>query len=141
MDASDLITPELVGDRRHDRRRSRRSRIFLAVLAAAVVALSIGPARLAGPHPPSVSAAADIVRILMGPADNLDPAAQGDIGSAAISAQLFESLTGIDAGLETRPALASSWEFRDGGATVVFHIRSGLAFSDGSPLTAADVVR
>ncbi|HZC33324.1 MAG TPA: peptide ABC transporter substrate-binding protein [Candidatus Bathyarchaeia archaeon] len=132
MDAADLTT---------DRPRTRRQRLLLALLAAAIVALSIGPARLAGPHPPTASAAADIVRILLDPADNLDPAAQGDIGSAAVSAQLFESLTAIDAQLETRPALAASWDFRDGGATVVFHLRPGLTFSDGSPLTAADVVR
>jgi ABC-type transport system substrate-binding protein len=128
-------------------RRGGRARIVRVVLVAIVLAL-IGP--LAGPaaNPlgsagtASVRAAAnDTVRILIGPADNLDPAAQGDIGSAAISAQLFESLTAIDAQLQTRPALAASWEFRDGGATVVFHLRAGLAFSDGTPITAADVVR
>ena len=87
------------------------------------------------------AAASDTVRILIGPADQLDPAIQGDIGSAAISAQLFESLTAIDAQLQPRPALAASWEFRDGGATVVFHLRPGITFSDGSPISAADVVR
>ena len=132
-----MDTPDLISERP----RTRRQRLFLALLAAAIVGLSIGPARLAGSHPPTAAAAADIVRILIGPADNLDPAAQGDIGSAAISAQLFESLTAIDAQLITRPALAASWEFRDNGATVVFHLRPGLTFSDGSPLTAADVVR
>ena len=132
MDAPDLIA---------DRPRTRRSRVVLALLVAALVGLSIGPARLAGPHPPTASAAADIVRILLGPADELDPALQGDIGSAVVSAQLFESLTAIDARLETRPALAASWDFRDNGATVVFHMRPGLTFSDGSPLGAPDVVR
>ena len=77
----------------------------------------------------------------MGVGGDLDPAAQGDIGSAAVSAQLFESLTAIDAQLQTRPALAASWEFRDGGSTVVFKLRPDLRFSDGSPLTAEDVVR
>ena len=77
----------------------------------------------------------------MGAAGDLDPAAQGDIGSAAISAQLFEGLTAIDAQLQTRPAIAASWDFRDGGATVVFHLRSGASFSDGSPIAAGDVVR
>jgi len=124
-----------------ERPRPRRQRLVLAVVVAAIVALSIGPARLTGTHPPTVAAAADIVRILLGPADTLDPAAQGDIGSAAVSAQLFESLTAIDAQLETRPALAASWDFQDNGATVVFHLRPGLMFSDSSPLTAADVVR
>jgi oligopeptide transport system substrate-binding protein len=132
VDAPDLIP---------DRPRSRWSRLVLAVLIAALVGFSLGPARLAGPHPPTAAAAADIVRILVGPADELDPAIQGDIGSAAISAQLFESLTAIDAQLETRPALAASWDFRDNGATVVFHMRPGQTFSDGSPLRAADVVR
>lgn len=77
----------------------------------------------------------------MSRAQDVDPAAQGDIESAAVSAQLFESLTAIDATLQTRPALAASWELRDSGRTVVFHLRAGLTFSDGSPLTAADVVR
>lgn len=40
-----------------------------------------------------------------------------------------------------RPALAANWERLDGGRTVRFHLRQGLTFSDGSPLTGADVVR
>ena len=132
MDASDLIA---------DRHRTRRTRLVLALLVAAVVGLSIGPARLGGSNPATVSAAGDVVRILLDPADELDPALQGDIGSAAVSAQLFESVTAIDANRQTQPALAASWEFRDNGATVVFHLRPGLTFSDGSPLGAADVVR
>jgi oligopeptide transport system substrate-binding protein len=119
----------------------------LAVLAAAT--LLFGPEGALGPLDQlgsatgsrTARAAEQPVRILAGRADSLDPAAQGDIGSAAVSAQLFESLTAIDATLQTRPALAASWEFRDGGRTVVFHLRPGLAFSDGTPLTAADVVR
>jgi oligopeptide transport system substrate-binding protein len=124
--------------------RTRTARVGLVAIVLALLAPLLGPT--AGPFGPTgaatVHAAAnDTVRILIGPADSLDPAAQGDIGSAAISAQVFESLTAIDAQLQTRPALAASWEFRDGGATVVFHLRDGLAFSDGTPITAADIVR
>jgi peptide/nickel transport system substrate-binding protein len=39
------------------------------------------------------------------------------------------------------PALAESWKVTDGGRTISFRLRSGLQFSDGSPLTAADVAR
>lgn len=120
----------------------RRTR-FLGLIAALGILL-VGPTGAPGPSA-TVRAADpagnDVVRILIGAAADLDPAAQGDIGSAAISAQLYESLTAIDATLQTRAALASSWEFRDAGATVVFHLRPGLTFSDGSPLTADDVVR
>jgi oligopeptide transport system substrate-binding protein len=122
-------------------RRSRRWRPAL-LLAGLLAAVAVLPALRVAP-PVSVVRAADAntVRILLGPASDLDPAAQGDIGSAAISAQLFESLTAIDAQLQTRPALAESWAFRDNGATVVFHLRPGIAFSDGSPIRAEDVVR
>ncbi|HEY8438219.1 MAG TPA: ABC transporter substrate-binding protein, partial [Candidatus Limnocylindrales bacterium] len=91
--------------------------------------------------PAAARAAEPAVRILTGPADSLDPAAQGDIESAAVSAQLFESLTAIDATLQTRPALAASWDFADGGRSITFHLRPGLTFSDGSPLSGDDVVR
>ncbi len=80
-------------------------------------------------------------RILLGAPTNLDPAATGDAGSAAFTAQFFESLTTFDTSLELRPALAESWRIEDGGRRVVFQLRADLTFSDGSPLRAADVVR
>lgn len=36
------------------------------------------------------------------------------------------------------PGLAESWEVRDGGRTFVFHVRKGLRWSDGAPLTTED---
>ena len=81
------------------------------------------------------------VRILTGSPTTLDPAAQGDAGSAAITAQLFESLTSFDADLQVRPALAESWRFSDDGRQVTFHLRPDLTFSDGSPLRPSDVAR
>src|SRR3954454_10753520 len=77
----------------------------------------------------------------MGKAAGLDPAAQGDISSAAVSAQLFETLTAVDGALQTRTALAASWSFGDSGRTVLPPLRPALRFSDGSPLTADYVVR
>jgi peptide/nickel transport system substrate-binding protein len=37
------------------------------------------------------------------------------------------------------PALAASWKLENGGRTVVFQLREGLSFSDGTPFTAEDV--
>ena len=120
---------------------ARLVRLCLVAVLSATAGHVVGPIAPPLAAPVVRAADADTVRILIGPAADLDPAAQGDIGSAAISAQLFESLTAIDATLQTRPALAASWELRDGGSTVVFHLRPDLTFSDGSPLTAEDVVR
>ena len=120
---------------------ARPVRVGLAAVLIAILAPLAGPIAPPVRTAPVRAAITDTVRILLGAAASLDPASQGDIGSAAVSAQLFESLTAIDAQLQTRPALAASWDFRDGGATVVFHLRPGIAFSDGRPITAADVVR
>ena len=88
-------------------------------------------------------AAADdgTARIALGAPTGLDPAATGDAGSAALISQFFETLTAFDETLELRPALAESWRIEDGGRRIVFQLRPGLTFSDGSPLRAGDVVR
>jgi ABC-type oligopeptide transport system substrate-binding subunit len=114
-------------------RRSRRAAVAAAVTAVLVAVGSLGvPGAVAADRP---------ARILMGTPATLDPAVAGDAGSAAVIAQLFEGLTAIDASGAPRPALARSWELRDGGRTVAFTLRDGLVFSDGTPLTAADVRR
>jgi peptide/nickel transport system substrate-binding protein len=41
---------------------------------------------------------------------------------------------------ELQPALAASWMLTADGRTAIFHLRSGLRFSDGSALTSTDVV-
>jgi ABC-type oligopeptide transport system substrate-binding subunit len=107
-------------------------RLFALVVLAALVA-SCGGSTAAGPDHP--------VRILSATPSTLDPAAQGDAASAAITAQVFESLTAFDAGLQVRPALAESWRFENDGRRVIFHLRDALTFSDGSPLRPSDVVR
>lgn len=80
------------------------------------------------------------VRILVGAPSTFDPAAAGDVSTAAVTAQLYETLTVYDASRVLQPALAASWDVAADGRSVVFHLRPNLAFSDGSPLTAEDVV-
>lgn len=79
--------------------------------------------------------------LVVGEPTTLDPAAQGDLSSAVVISQVFEGLTAFDPGLNVRPALAESWDVLDGGRRIVFHLRPNLAFSNGAPLTAKDVVR
>jgi ABC-type oligopeptide transport system substrate-binding subunit len=109
-----------------------RRLVALAVLTTLLAACG-GSATGAGPDRP--------VRILTGEPATLDPAVTGDAGSAAVIAQLFESLTAFDGQLQVRPALAESWRFDDGGKRLTFHLRANLTFSDGSPLRPSDVVR
>jgi oligopeptide transport system substrate-binding protein len=121
-------------------RRHRPIRRIAGVAGAILIVASIGVWRGIGAGPAN-AAPPDDLRILIGAAATLDPAAQGDIGSAAVSAQLFEGLTAFDPQLNVRPALAESWDLLDDGRRVVFHLRPDLKFSDGSPITGDDVVR
>lgn len=63
------------------------------------------------------------------------------------SSELIRYLTGgvlvrVDRGTDQlQPDLAESWKLIDGGRGVTFYLRAGLKFSDGTPLTAADVAR
>jgi oligopeptide transport system substrate-binding protein len=127
-------------DRTPTRRRGTARRIAGVAGAILVVASVAAWAGIRGVSP-ALAAPPDSVQILIGAPTTLDPAAQGDIGSAAVSAQLFEGLTAFDPELNVRPALAESWDLLDGGRRIVFHLRPGLTFSDGSPITGDDVVR
>ncbi len=112
----------------------RRRASLIVLLGAAIL---VGPATVATP---AAAASRSEVTLLAGSPSTLDPALQSDIGSAFFSAQTFESLTTFDLGLVLRPALAAGWDVNDDGRQIVFHLRSGLTFSDGSALTGADVV-
>jgi ABC-type oligopeptide transport system substrate-binding subunit len=119
--------------------RRSRPRRFLIVFSAALLAVTLVGA--AAWHPSTAAAAHNSVNIYIGgEPSSLDPAVQSDAGSAQVVTQLFESLTAVDSAEHVQPALAVSWETQNGGKRVVFHLRSGLSFSDGSPLTSADVV-
>lgn len=103
----------------------------LAVVAAILVIRAPGPA---------AAVDRDEVRILAQTPGTFDPAAAGDAATAAVTAQLYETLTTYDSALKLQPALAASWEVAPDGRSVVFHLRPDLTFSDGSTLTAHDVV-
>jgi len=57
-----------------------------------------------------------------------------------IFAMTYDYLLTYDAAtLERAPGLAESWETSDDGLTWTFHIREGVVWHDGEPLTANDV--
>ena len=68
--------------------------------------------------------------------DTLDPQLAYDTSQDMIIGLGFEGLTRIDDELNTVPAAAESWEFSPDGLILTFHLRDGLTYSDGTPLTA-----
>ena len=53
---------------------------------------------------------------------------------------VYESLVTIDDNYFPQPCLAESWEESSAGKYWTFHLRQDVRFSDGTPLTAKDVV-
>lgn len=71
----------------------------------------------------------------------LDPHLVDAYNDMRILATLFEGLCAIDERTsEAVPAAAERWESSPDGLTWTFHLRSGLQWSNGEPLTAADFV-
>ncbi len=69
---------------------------------------------------------------------NLDPRIGTDGQSERIDSLIFDSLVELDVQRNPRSDLAETWEMPD-PVTYVFHLRSGVKFQDGRPLTSADV--
>jgi peptide/nickel transport system substrate-binding protein len=69
---------------------------------------------------------------------NLDPRIGTDGQSEHIDSLIFDSLVRRDEHFNVQPWLAQSWETPD-PLTYIFHLRSGVRFQDGRPLTSKDV--
>jgi peptide/nickel transport system substrate-binding protein len=53
---------------------------------------------------------------------------------------IYEGLVSLDDDLAPQPNLCKSWEHSSDGGTWYFYLRENIFFSDGTPLTANDVV-
>src|SRR5579862_3799002 len=51
---------------------------------------------------------------------------------------VYDSLDNQNPKGDVIPAVAESWDIQDGGKVIVFHIRHGVTFHSGDPLTAKD---
>jgi peptide/nickel transport system substrate-binding protein len=69
---------------------------------------------------------------------NLDPRIGTDAQSARLDSLIFSGLISLDAQGVAQPDLAEKWEMPD-PLTYVFHLRPGVKFHDGTPLTSVDV--
>jgi len=69
---------------------------------------------------------------------NLDPRVGTDGQSEHIDELIFDGLVARDRSFHFTPALAERWDQPD-PRTIIFHLRGGVIFHDGRPLTSRDV--
>ncbi|MEM6527109.1 MAG: ABC transporter substrate-binding protein [Chloroflexota bacterium] len=72
--------------------------------------------------------------------DGLDPHRASTEATFQVLNNVLETLTFYDDDMNLIPWLAESWEQSEDGLTWTFNLREGVTFSDGTDLTAEDVV-
>ena len=70
----------------------------------------------------------------------IDPAKISDYTDYMAAVNLYDALVGVDGKGNLTPELAASWDVSPDAKKVTYHLRPDAHFSDGSPVTAADVV-
>lgn len=114
-------------------RRQFAARVAARVAAGAFAA-SLGSRGLAAVD------ATTLRRARAGNLTTLDPHRPISAADMDIVNDLFEGLTAVDARGEVVPACAASWSISSDALEYRFELRPDLRWSDGAPLTSADVV-
>jgi len=103
----------------------RRAAVLGLLLAAASPAAAEAPLRLGLPEVPA----------------RLDPHRAVTRAEHVLARELFPGLVALDAAGGLAPGLAESWTVSADGLVYVFTLKPALAWSDGRPLEARDVVK
>lgn len=102
----------------------------LLLIGALLPLLTLACARPSDPH--------TLVMIIESTPANLDPRVGVDAQSERIYKLIFDALVRRTDRFTLEPSLAERWEIPD-PRTYIFHLRRGVRFHDGRPLTARDV--
>lgn len=119
------------------------SRRKFVALSAASVATLLGSASLALSFPAIARADenGDITLLVRTAGDpvSFNPDATADDNLSPAAANMYNMLTRLSYDYEVLPGAAQSWDISDDAMTITFHLRDDLSWSDGEPLTSADV--
>lgn len=109
-----------------------KSKLFLVLLLTVVLVFSVVGAASAG---------STLVFGSSGDAVRLDPGDVTDGESIQRMDNIFEGLVEYKEGsTEIQPCLATSWETSEDGKEIIFHLRKGVKFHDGTDFNADAVV-
>jgi peptide/nickel transport system substrate-binding protein len=74
------------------------------------------------------------------PLTTVDPTSFPGANVVAITQNVFETLVSFDENDQIVPWLAESWNWSEDGKTLTMSLRQDVVFSDGTPMTCADVL-
>ncbi len=76
---------------------------------------------------------------LLGTPPNLVPFLAGETNASTLAGNVYQSLITYDANLNLIPQAAARWHVSPDGLQITFTLKQGLTFTDGQPLSSADV--
>lgn len=127
-------------------KRKRWLALLLALaLGAALAACGERPAPNPSPDPsavPSAQPAPEAAEFALAcyPDSGFHPITGSNRTNLALAGLVYEGLFALDQQFQPQPVLCTSYTVSEDGLSWSFQLRSGVRFSDGSPLTAAEVV-
>src|SRR4051794_13187941 len=104
------------------------------------LASSVVPGQAVESAPPTLPTARRYVEGVLGHATNASPFGARSAADRDLVALLFRGLVRLGPSQTIVGDLASTWEVDPSGSTWTFHLRPGLRWQDGEPLTSEDVV-
>lgn len=121
---------------------SRKKRnITIGVVAGLVIVGGAGAATAIAVNQPAATPTSEVTFAVQLLPDNLDiRTTSGAALDQLLIDNIYEGLVSRSASGEISPALAKEWVIADDGLTYTFTLNSGTKFSNGDPLTSADVV-
>jgi peptide/nickel transport system substrate-binding protein len=134
-------------DAPHQQGTTRRRHVRFAAIASSLVALAIAgiaangaSAHQSGAAKRTVATDTTTLRILAAePTSGLDPNDAVTQASIRVMELTYDTLLDYDKSGKLVPDLATSWKASPNGLGYTFTLRAGAKFSDGTPITAADV--
>jgi peptide/nickel transport system substrate-binding protein len=116
--------------------RNRRRNVLLAGLLATLLSQYFVLAQ----QVPAAAATGTLNIITAEPTTGFDPAIAKTQASLRVMELIYDTLVDYDSAGKIVPDLAESWTTSKDGLTLTFNLRNNAKFSDGSAITAADVV-
>jgi peptide/nickel transport system substrate-binding protein len=114
--------------------------LLFVVSSAVALVSSAAPGAATGSPAPTIPTARRYVEGVLGHATNASPFGARSAADRELVALLFRGLVKLGPDQSIVGDLASSWDVDPSGNTWTFHLRPGLRWQDGQPLTADDVV-
>ena len=133
FDASQHPSPPTLNGRHQDmhkqRNRTRRTPFRVAVLAAALLAMTAN------------ASAEQVLRVATHAGlSGLDPIWTSAYITRNHGYMIFDALFALDESFEVQPQMVDTWQVSEDGLAYTLTLREGLAWHDGDPVTPADCI-